>query len=315
MPTSQASTKKQGRGDRSARLRSLLIVIIALVAVFYAVDRPWYLAWGTTDAERSMPLPGDSILPNAVNQETRGITIDAPPEKVWSWITQLGQDRTGFYSYDLLENAFGCEMPVSDRLDPNLQHWSLGDKLWMYPKDKAGGGAYATLRVLEPGRGLGFATRSTGTTLNEPEDGSWSFALAPVNSGSTRLLVRGRGAPGRSLLGAAFDHSIFEPAHFVMERRMMRGIEQLAETGQRNRVRNHIEVVIWTLTFLIVVASAIGVIFGRNWKRHLTTFAVSSIAFQLLTFLEPPLVMSAFVLVVIALLFWRSRHSKVVKGA
>jgi hypothetical protein len=51
---------------------------------------------------------------------------------------------------------------------------------------------------------------------------------SPVSSYATRLLFRGRGAP-RSVAGIAFDRSIFEPVHFVMERPTMIGIKQLAE--------------------------------------------------------------------------------------
>ena len=36
--------------------------------------------------------------------------------------------------------------------------------------------------------------------------------------------------------GLSFDLGIFEPAHFVMERRMMIGIKQLAEGGDRGRL-------------------------------------------------------------------------------
>ena len=35
---------------------------------------------------------------------TRAITIDAPCRSVWPWLAQVGVDRGGFYSYDLLDN-------------------------------------------------------------------------------------------------------------------------------------------------------------------------------------------------------------------
>src|SRR5438552_14659566 len=117
------------------------------------------------------PLPGDEIIASAVAQQTRAITIDAPVAHIWPWMAQLGQDRGGFYSYDLLENIVGCEMPTDDLLRPDRQSWSIGDKLWMYPSDKAGGAGFATLRAYVPGRALSFGTHILGTPPTAPEDG------------------------------------------------------------------------------------------------------------------------------------------------
>jgi hypothetical protein len=48
------------------------------------------MRWGAADAEVSGPMPGDEIVPKASFNATRAITIDAPPEKVWPWIVQIG---------------------------------------------------------------------------------------------------------------------------------------------------------------------------------------------------------------------------------
>jgi hypothetical protein len=52
--------------------------------------RRWHMRWGAADAEVSGPMPGDEIVPKASFNATRAITIDAPPEKVWPWIVQIG---------------------------------------------------------------------------------------------------------------------------------------------------------------------------------------------------------------------------------
>lgn len=163
-------------GDRkSSRTLALVAASSALCLAYLLLVRPWYLQWGATPSEQRKALPGDSIIPNAVRQGTRAITINVGIQKVWPWLAQLGQDRGGFYSFDLLENIVGCEVPTTDALRPDKQSWTLGDSLWMYPKAKAGGIGFATLRVFEPGRVLAFGTRATGTSLNEPEDGSWAI--------------------------------------------------------------------------------------------------------------------------------------------
>ncbi len=98
----------------SKRGLALLGSLSATLFVFFWFVRPWYLHWGATDEETRRALPGDEIIGHANRQETRAITIDAPVERVWPWLAQLGQDRGGFYSYDLLENLVGCAMPTAE---------------------------------------------------------------------------------------------------------------------------------------------------------------------------------------------------------
>ncbi len=254
--------------QRFVRLAALAGVLLGIVAIFVFVVRPWYLRWGATADEVRRPLPGDEIVANAGGQETRAITIQAPVDRVWPWVAQIGQDRGGFYSFDLLENLVGCEMPTVNRLRPDRQSWRVGDKLWMYPSGRVGGVGFATLRVLVPGRALAFGTHAIGTRPTAPDDGSWAFVLEPAGEGATRLLVRGRGAAGRSLMGVAFDRSIFEPVHFVMERRMMLGIAELAEGSTRGRLFNHLHVALWTLALAIFVIAVWRVAFGRGDLRR-----------------------------------------------
>jgi len=61
-------------------------------------------------AELAKSLPGDTFLPEESSTCTRAITIDAPPDRVWPWIAQMGQGRGGFYRYAWLENLFGCQI-------------------------------------------------------------------------------------------------------------------------------------------------------------------------------------------------------------
>ena len=151
--------------------------------------------------------------------------------------------------FDLLENVVGCRMPTVDVLRPAKQSWSPGDKLWMYPPEGAGGAGFATLRSYVPGRALGFGTRVVGTPITAPEDGSWTFVLQPLDGYTTRLLIRGRGPVTRSWLGLAFDRSIFEPVHFVLERRMMIGISRWHKGQGSDPGESIICGCLWTITF------------------------------------------------------------------
>ena len=60
----------------------------------------------------SLPLPGDDLVPEATMIETHQIDIDAPVAAVWPWLVQLGYERGGFYSFDLLERrVWASPMP------------------------------------------------------------------------------------------------------------------------------------------------------------------------------------------------------------
>ena len=281
----------------------LALTAVAIFAAFFTLVRPWYLQWGASQVEARITLPGDEIVPNPASQTTRAITIDAAAEDVWPWVAQIGQDRGGFYSFDLLENLVGCRMPTVDVLRPHKQTWAIGDKLWMYPPEGAGGQGFATLRTLVPGRALGFGTHAVGTPVTAPENGSWAFVVQPLDRHTTRLLFRGRGAP-RSWAGAAFDRSIFEPIHFAMERRTLIGIKQLAEGGDRGRWRNHLQVGLWSVTFVLFVWSAGQTIRRRDWRRPLAGFVGAAATFQILTLVQPPLAVGAALVAAVAATIW-----------
>jgi hypothetical protein len=282
------------------RITVLVAALAGLLVFFLAVVRPWYLRWGATTVETARALPGDDIVGPDAGQETRAITIGAPIDVVWPWLAQLGQDRGGFYSFDVLENLVGCQMPTIDVLRPDHQNWSVGDRLWMYPPNRADGVGFATLRAYVPGRAMGFGTHMTGTSMDAPDNGSWSFVLEPLGPATTRLLVRGRGTSARSLLASGFDRSIFEPVHFAMERRMMIGLKEIAETGSRHRLRNHAHVLLWTFSFGLMLVAASRVLLGRRWKASLGGFVMAAALFQVLTLVQPAL----WVGVPLTLLVW-----------
>ena len=54
-------------------------------------------------------MPGDAFLLDARSVVTRGITIDVPPERVWPWLAQIGQNKGGFYSHAWLENLLAVK--------------------------------------------------------------------------------------------------------------------------------------------------------------------------------------------------------------
>src|SRR5262245_61133268 len=103
------------RSQALIRAGALALALLNLFAAFYLGVRPWYATWGASAQEVARSMPGDELVPAARPHagSTRAITINAPTSAVWPWLVQLGQDRAGFYSYELLEDLVGCEMPSS----------------------------------------------------------------------------------------------------------------------------------------------------------------------------------------------------------
>jgi hypothetical protein len=292
------------------RAAALCAATVNLFAVFYFGVRPWYLTWGTERDEATRPLPGDEAVPDVRvrDQTTRAIDIYASADQVWPWLAQLGQDRAGFYSYELLEDLVGCKMPSTDRIHPEFQSWKPGDKLWMYPSQKFEGVGHARLVRYEPGRVLVFATRQTGTTPPEPYDGSWGFVLEPLDGNTSRLLVRGRAGGPRAFFGAAFDHFVFEPIHFVMERRMMEGIKTYAEGGRTSWGWDLAQLSTWAAAFILMLLSAISVLRGPAWAEALGTYIAACGLFQVLTLVQPSPLLGASLVIGVGVLRWVPRY-------
>lgn len=197
----------------------------AALAAYFAVVRPWHLRWGATAGEINGSLPGDEVKPDAGVQVTHAITINAPAAEIWRWLVQIGQGRGGFYSYDWLENFFDLRIHNVDEIKPELQSLRVGDFVRSAHKGWLGGRfdekAGWTVVRLEPARAL--------VLRDEIEHGSWAFVLNPINERRTRLVVRVRGDAAASWGRKLLHLSVLEPAHFVMERKMLLTLKERAE--------------------------------------------------------------------------------------
>jgi hypothetical protein len=194
--------------------------------------RPWLLNWGATEYEGSIELLGDDIAPDCQYRATRAVTIDAPVENVWKWLIQLGQDRGGFYSYSWLENLFFADMRNTDKIVPEFQERQVGDTVWLTNPKRYGGRGRMIVAALLKGEAMALVMPSDAERMAEgfpAEYGCWSFHVRQLVNGKTRLLVRSRSGNYSSFPQMLFDFLVFDPAHFVMERKMMLGIKQRAE--------------------------------------------------------------------------------------
>jgi hypothetical protein len=207
------------------------LVALGVIAAFWNL-RLWALSWGATPGELACVWPGDELSPNAREIATRAVTIAAPADAVWSWLVQLGQDRSGFYSYTWLENLFRCVMPRVERIVPAWQDRALGDDVWLARPDRYAGNARQKVVLIDPARVLSLASPADwGRIVRHKTSaaGNWTFILVPLDLLTTRLVVRSRGPESPSFLHRLFWMGVFQPAHFIMERKMMLRLKALAE--------------------------------------------------------------------------------------
>lgn len=212
---------------------------LAAAGTYAAVVRPWFLRWGATTDEVAREWPGDALAPEARTVSTRAVTIEAPASVVWRWLLQIGQDRAGFYSYTWLENLARADMPEVRTIVPEFQHRALGDTVWFARPDRYGGRARMVIAHLVEGRALILVAppdAELALTGGLAPHGTWGFLLEPIDARRTRLIARSRtGRPDSPWTLAAYL-GFWEPAHFVMERRMLLTIKQLAEASAPEQV-------------------------------------------------------------------------------
>ena len=195
--------------------------------------RPWHLTWGATAEEGRECLPGDDILPNPEHEVTHAITIQAPVTDVWPWLVQIGQNKGGFYSYTWLENLAGCDMHNADRIVPEWQSLRVGDVVWLHPQAPP-----LPVSIVEPQRAIVLG----GAAVIEADDGStglaggtWGMVLKAIDPTTTRLILRIRWARERGVKSWLYNYLVLEPAHFIMERKMMLNIKKRVEDQRRRR--------------------------------------------------------------------------------
>ncbi len=158
--------------------RALGLAVVATAALgilYFKVIRPWTMRWGATDDEVARRMPGDDVVRCADFNATRAITIHARPEYIWPWLVQIGSGRSGWYTYDWIDNG---GVPSWSAVVPEFQHLAVGDLIPMVPGKEVG----IWVKELEPNRRMLW--------WDKKGEYSWEWQLGPIDDNSTRLVTR-----------------------------------------------------------------------------------------------------------------------------
>lgn len=176
--------------------------------------RPQLLKWGTRLGESQRLLPGDEVVPQASAQITHACNIDAPPQAVWPWLTQMGRERTGYYGLDLLTNK---GLPSVSFVRQDIAPPAVG---------MAMDGGYQIV-TLEAERLLVFGVKRLRDLTGVEHDVSMTYLLERRRDGSTRILARRR-SYSYSVLGRVADF-VNEPIYIALLYQQLGRIKQYAE--------------------------------------------------------------------------------------
>lgn len=263
-----------------------LALVLAEAALGFAVLAPRFYTWGATPAELSAAYPGDDLLREHDLTWTHGMTINAPPQQVWPWIAQMGDQRAAFYSFTFVENLFTIGQAEkyrnANRIVPEWQNPAPGER-FIYPM--------MVIRAVQPGEWL-----LAGPAM--PELGwSWLWKITPQGADQTRLVVRMHidFPPGMPRwVGSIVNLTFF------MEQRMLQGIRLRAEGGVEPPYAQPLEVLLWLAALAAGLVCGWRVVFRPAWKLPLAVGMLAVAALFVLTFIQPALWLRG----VIVLLLW-----------
>jgi hypothetical protein len=202
--------------------RAILAGAVA-AALFGSIVTYGYLQVRAVSAEKAMALPGDDLISDPIGAVNHAITIHRPPSAVWPWLAQMGAGRAGWYAYDFIDNGGHRS---ADRILPEYQRIAVGDVMPAVP----GAADVFVVARCDPERSLVLAWKLPDGRYQT----TWAFALTQPTQGQTRLIVRGRVAPGYRPYGLPQWVALLigRPAHFIMERKQMLGLALRAESSQ-----------------------------------------------------------------------------------
>lgn len=172
----------------------IVIVGILVLSALWAYG----LSLPQTKAEKNMKLPGDDLLGNEPKLNLGlAITINAPREKVWKYLAQLGARRAGFYSFQWLERLFTFHIYNTYSVVDEWQDMYPGEFMF-YHQDGIG----SEIKEVKPGQYFTSISDSRNPSKFQGAIGfvppfgmkffawTWNFHLLDAGEGKTRFITR-----------------------------------------------------------------------------------------------------------------------------
>lgn len=177
----------------------------------------------------TMPLPGDEIIPDTNYAITHQVHIEAPAEIVWRYLMQLGCDRAGWYSIDLLDHG---GVPSIDYLKPEWTDRRPGDRLAATP---AQDDFFEVYQISESNFFVIGGEAEKAKAVLKPFKMTWAFVLEPIGADATRLIVRAKMKSAPKWAEWLAGHVFYPPVHSLMTGVQLKTIKQIAERDARLR--------------------------------------------------------------------------------
>lgn len=226
-------------------------------------------------------MSGD--LYTETSSATHAIDIHNSATAVWSYLVDLGADRKGFYSYSFLERMYGCE--ITKQIKENDRKLEVG-RLIPYDAPDSFGKYNEGFHVVEVVQGQSFVVKGWG-----------SFLVKAVNENNARLIIRTIGNKPHTLF-EKLGHSVFDALHFIMEKRMMLGIKDLAESNGKNYTL--VSDLIWFLGIFISGLLGLAMVFSCNHYYKLILPTIFYTIWQFMLLILDPKAIFGILLVVLA---------------
>jgi hypothetical protein len=235
--------------------KSLIVGLAGISAVIWFL-RKYGLHSGASWKEYRKPLPGDQEITRPDLEITNAITVNAPAEKIWPWLVQMGYYRGGWFTdstwkdWDYVpdkvmryfvrqeaeESGYGHrDMPSSSAIISEFQDLKKGDTILDGPP----GTAFFTVVSIESSKTLVLYSNThlrflfPKSVRENPGIGiggefTWGFFLESIDSTHTRLFLRTRGTI-RPWWYRIFIQVTIPVANIFLARKMLSGIKRHAE--------------------------------------------------------------------------------------
>lgn len=193
-------------------LLGFILLFIGLF-LYFVVLKPIMLTFGANDQD----IDSDHYIPKGklYYTSTRGIEIHAHPQVIWMWISQLGSENVGIFTYPLIERWLGRKHINYTQTFVSKNRREVGDSL---PIDKK----YFSLKVIEmiPNRVINC--------------GHWQFLIIQKSPNLSKLLIKTyafKDQRSGQLAQFTFWHLLFTPIHYFCERKTLLTIKTLVESS------------------------------------------------------------------------------------